>query len=474
MRFPGRRRRRTAGGDLDSFGADIIGEDMRARFIKRLLWLNSMRWFAAGSVSLGILAAAYLKLPLPMFRLLACLTVLIATNIAYIRISENLSAKKTSPALLYALFYTEIFFDFAVLLCIIHFSGGATNMFAFSFAFHIIIAGVVVPSVATYMLAGAAAALMSGVAFAEFCGRLPHYSLGAFGIGPHMPTQEYTLHFIGAFAAVMLTTAYVSSAVGAMLKRREQYLSSLHAELAERNADMRAANERLQEIDRTKTNFMRMAAHEIRSPVSSMISLMHTITGGYVEDKEQIIAMVRTCAGRADDALAFSRDLLSLAREKSRDLEPENLDVCKEILAVAGAFEEAARAKGIALETDIPAQQRSVFDRESFALVLTHLVDNALRYSHGHAGPVNIALTARADELALTVSDHGIGIAEDDIERLPQEFFRAGNGRSHAHMGTGLGLSIAWRAAKNLGGAISCRSSAGEGSEFTLTWPLRQ
>ena len=272
----------------------------------------------------------------------------------------------------------------------------------------------------------------------------------------------------------MLTTAYVSSAVGGMLKRREQYLSSLHAELAGRNADLRAANERLLEIDRTKTDFMRMAAHEIRSPVSSMVSLMHTIIGGYVDDKDKIIDMVKICMGRANDALAFSRDLLSLAREKSRDLEPENLDVCKEILAVTGGFENDAREKGISIETDLPVQQRSIFDRESFALALWHLIDNALRYSHENAGPVKVSLAAGVEKLILTVSDHGIGISEDDIARLPQEFFRAGNGRAHSHVGTGLGLSIAWRAAKNLGGGIVCRSAAGEGSTFVLTWPLLQ
>jgi len=383
--------------ELNNRAANVDSEqilaDLKSRYIKRLQWLSEMRWFATGAVSLTIVFAAAMSLQLPLVHLVGSLTALIITNIAYSSVTQKLDASKTSLTGIFRLFYVEIATDFLILTWLIHLAGGATNLFAYCFVFHIIVASVMAPSIMNYGLAAVATALVSAMALCEHYGFIDHYELGAWAAGTH--DINYVIHFLMAFAAVMFVTAYVSSAVGAMLKRREEYLSELHAELKQWSAQVSKSNDRLIEIDRTKTEFMRMSAHEIRSPVSSMLTVMQTIIDGYVVDNEQIVRMLKLSADRANDALKLSKELLTLAREKSRDLELENLDVSMEITDVAATHQQMAREKGIELRSELPLHTiRSVYDSLSLNLALSHMLENAIAYSPDHGGPVTLRFRA--------------------------------------------------------------------------------
>jgi signal transduction histidine kinase len=433
-----------------------------------------MRWFAAGAVSLAIVAAALLELRLPLTMMSASLTLLIVSNLVYQSLAQKLDPEKSGLKSIFRLFYVEICTDFLILICLIHLSGGASNLFAFAFVFHIVIASVMTPSLVNYGLAAAASALVGAVAYMECFGVIRHYNLGRFAFFGGANDVYYTTHFVLAFAAVMFTTAYISSELGAMLKRRDEYLLALHNELKAQNEQVRQANDRLIEIDRTKTYFMRMAAHEIRSPISALLSVMNTIIDGYVTDRESIVSMLTVGSGRANDALRLSKDLLALAREKSKDLEPVNLDINKEIIEAVGGFQAAALEKGISIVTELPQYStRSIFDRESLNLVITNVLDNAIRYSPEHAGPVTVKFDAGAGgELAIEIADHGIGVPDEDGDKIFYEFHRTKNAREHARVGTGLGLTIAKRAAENLGGTLTYTSRIGDGATFRLAWPF--
>ena len=112
-----------------------------------------------------------------------------------------------------------------------------------------------------------------------------------------------------------------------------------------------------------------------------------------------------------------------------------------------------------------------IADPEQIATVLTNLLDNAVRYSP-HGGEIRVGLTCSDGTVSVTVSDAGIGIAEEDIGRLFKSFSRVVTAENASIAGTGLGLYISRKLAVLNGGDLFVSSSSGEGSTFTLTLPL--
>jgi len=167
--------------------AGRIKADLKSRYIKRLVWLSEMRWFAAGAVSLAIVLAAALRMDLPLAQMLVSLTALIATNLFYSALNQKLTPDHTRIKAIFRLFYLEISTDFLLLIWLIHLSGGVENLFVFCFVFHIVIASVMVPSRINFGLAAAATGLVAVMALSEYRGWITDLRLSS----PHICNRAY-------------------------------------------------------------------------------------------------------------------------------------------------------------------------------------------------------------------------------------------------------------------------------------------
>lgn len=259
----------------------------------------------------------------------------------------------------------------------------------------------------------------------------------------------------------------------------EAFLAAIAAQgsLAIENA---MAYQAVEALDQAKSQFVRMVTHELRSPVSVIRSLMRTLTGGFAGSvTPQQKDILERVARRADFLQSLIDDLLDLAAGKIDVREREKL----EPVALQGAlervirrFEVSAREKDLRLEWFDQSGGQPILvmgTPDGLDRIFNNLVSNAIKYTPPE-GRVTVTLARRDDEAQVTVEDTGIGIPEESMPHLFEEFYRAPNAKEMEREGTGLGLTIVKDLVTRMGGHISVKSTQNVGSQFTVTLPIVQ
>jgi signal transduction histidine kinase len=233
----------------------------------------------------------------------------------------------------------------------------------------------------------------------------------------------------------------------------------------------------LEDLDKSKSQFVRIVTHELRSPVQVASSLLSMLDRGYVGDLNEKQAEL---VGRARRRIQFLQtlidDLLDLAAGKADVLATTErslvslTDVLKEVHA---RFEAPAQEKGLALQLECSDETLNVWgDKSELDRMLNNLVSNAVKYTR--KGGVRLLLEQANGFARIVVADTGIGIPKDALPYIFQEFFRAKNAKQLEEAGTGLGLSIVKDLVKRYGGEIDVGSVEGVGTTFVLTLPLAE
>ncbi len=235
------------------------------------------------------------------------------------------------------------------------------------------------------------------------------------------------------------------------------------------------AYQMLEDLDRNKSEFVRIVTHELRSPVQVTGSLLNVLSRGYVgELNAEQADLVDRAQRRIKFLQALIDDLLDLAAGKAEVMATAErglvslTDVFEEVYA---RYESPTRDKGIALQVLYPDEPLKVWgDRSELDRMMTNLVSNAVKYTQ--EGEVRLELERTNGSARVVIADTGIGIPEDALPRLFEEFFRAENTKDLQETGTGLGLSIVKDLVERYGGEIQVDSVEGEGTTFTLMLPL--
>lgn len=252
------------------------------------------------------------------------------------------------------------------------------------------------------------------------------------------------------------------------------FLMTIASEVAVAIANAMAYR-KLEEIDRAKSQFVLTVTHELRSPVATVQSLLRVILGGYAG---QVSPKQKELIERAERRIVFLQqlvdDLLDLAAGKTEHLAetPRPVVLNPLVTKVVAQLRPVAEEKSLDLRVYVPHEALTVLAVEDgIERILVNLVGNAIKYTLP-GGRVEVTLERRGNEAALIVSDTGIGIPEDALPHLFEEFFRAENARSIEREGTGLGLSIVKNLVERYGGRIGVESRLGQGSTFTVHLPL--
>jgi signal transduction histidine kinase len=229
--------------------------------------------------------------------------------------------------------------------------------------------------------------------------------------------------------------------------------------------------EGLQRVDEAKSWFLLRASHELRSPLSTIQSIASTLLQGFLgpvprEQREMLERIERRAKGLSEAV----NDLLVLARSKATPptADFEKVNLCGLLEETARFYQVQAEQRGITLSSDCRARVPLVFGQpEKLRSILTNLLSNAIKYTPP-GGRVDLVLKEEEREVAIEVSDTGIGIPPEEQKSLFTEFFRASNARSSGQIGTGLGLVIVKTTVEQMGGTIEVQSAPGRGSTFRV------
>jgi heavy metal sensor kinase len=234
-------------------------------------------------------------------------------------------------------------------------------------------------------------------------------------------------------------------------------------------------NDMLNRIERGVQEQQRLvadASHELRTPLAVMRSEIDVCLRARDLPEEEAREVLSSVGEEVERMSRILDNLLTLARIDEGHLDllcaPERLDeMVSEVLA---KLRPIAQAKGLSLEVEgEPAE--ILADGPRFELVITNLVDNAIKYT-GPGGTVRVAVWRDTHEAGITVRDTGPGIGADALPHLFDRFYRADAARSRSAGGSGLGLAIAKEIVTAHGGRLWASSELGQGSSFSLAMPL--
>ncbi len=232
---------------------------------------------------------------------------------------------------------------------------------------------------------------------------------------------------------------------------------------------------RIRRLETVRRDFVANVSHELKTPVTSIKGFLETLLGGAMDDPANARRFLEIAARQADRLGAIIEDLLLLSRidqDGEQQLIEKSLTAIETI--VEGAVEVCrpkADQKGVPLEVRCEPALRARLNGAMVEQALINLIDNAVKYSDA-GQPVRIEAGSDGDAIVLTVADRGPGIEAEHLPRLFERFYRVDKARTRAVGGTGLGLAIVKHIAQTQGGSVQVESRPGDGSTFTLRFPV--
>lgn len=244
---------------------------------------------------------------------------------------------------------------------------------------------------------------------------------------------------------------------------------TLQAKVDEATRKLRRANERLKELDESKDDFISMASHQLRTPLTSIKGYISMVLEG---DAGKVTPMEREMLGQAffsaQRMVYLIADLLNVSRLKTGKfiIEKTKVNLASIVVQELQQLKETAESRQLKLTYDKPANFPDLMlDETKTRQVIMNFVDNAIYYTPA-GGHVNVRLTDTPTTVELRVEDDGIGVAKSDQPHLFTKFYRASNARKARPDGTGLGLFMAKKVIIAEEGTLIFESEEGKGSTF--------
>ena len=229
--------------------------------------------------------------------------------------------------------------------------------------------------------------------------------------------------------------------------------------------------EELKQMEEMRQEFISNVSHEIQSPLTSIRGFARALQhdGLSREERLRYLGIIETECMRLSK---LSENLLKLASLESdrHPFEPKRYRLDKQLRSVILACEPQWADKGIDMDVELQ-EAYVVADEDLMSQVWTNLINNSIKFTPG-GGTVAVRLERVGPEWVVQISDTGIGMAEDELARIFQRFYKADKSRNREIGGSGLGLAIVKKIVDMHKGSIRVRSRPGEGSTFSVSLPV--
>ena len=227
----------------------------------------------------------------------------------------------------------------------------------------------------------------------------------------------------------------------------------------------------LRQVEQMQLDFVGNVSHELKTPVTAISGFAETLLAGAKDDPQTLDQFLHIIYDESSRLTQLITDILTLSRPDSGQVQAKPVNVQALVTDALQSLKQPIAEKQLTINADVPDDLAITTVPAKFSQVVRNLLNNAVFYNRKDGV---VTVTAKADEknLKLSVQDTGIGIAENDQERIFERFYRVDKARSRHNGGTGLGLAIVHDMVLQLGGDVTLNSQLGVGSTFTVTLPL--
>jgi signal transduction histidine kinase len=436
-----------------------------AVLLRNALWFTRVRWIVvviflvtglAGRLFPAGLATLHIALPATGLWILAA--VLTAANLIF-RLQASRFSERSPHRRVRWNIWGQIVVDLLVVTLLVHFIGSTDTFIAFTYLFHIALACIFFPARDSFLVTLLAGCLyLAGVAL-EVSGVWPAAGIWR-GVRP-LSGDDTHLKLMLAVSAVFVWFVVW------------YFVSTLSEEVRERERRLSAANEQLLQADMERNQEILVTTHNLKAPFTGIESSIQVLKYQHWRDiPAQVRVIIEQIDLRAQTLRERIRAILTLGDLKSRSLAQRKSVPVNMGEIIRAAHEEVrgrAEVRGISLTIKVPDVTVNG-DKDQFVMLFSNLLANAVLYSH-EGGTVEVAAEQTKTALRVRVRDQGIGIREDALPRIFEDYFRTSEAARFNRQSTGLGLAIVKEIARNHGLGIIVRSEMNEGTEFEVIIP---
>lgn len=230
----------------------------------------------------------------------------------------------------------------------------------------------------------------------------------------------------------------------------------------------------LRRLEQVRTDFAANVSHELKTPLTSIRGFVETLEAGAIDNPPMAHKFLRIIMLETERLTRLINDILSISKLESGDTEVaiERIRLDKVAYDVCDMLEIHAGEKQVTINYHLNEKPTFIMGNpDRVEQMMINLVENAIKYNK-EGGSVTVQVFSNDKEANVTISDTGIGIAEEHLPRMFERFYRVDKGRSRQMGGTGLGLAIVKHIVRSMNGEIEVHSKLGEGTEFLITLPL--
>jgi signal transduction histidine kinase len=436
---------------------------------KRNLWFIKLRFGAAIMLAAFIFSAEYLL----GFRLTSeqeFALVIITLSIflynllfLYLRRFIRFSSNSFNPLHLSLL---QMGLDLIALLLLCYYTGSIESPLFMLFVFHMIIGSLILPGGVIYSVAFANIIIFTIIIIFEYAGVITHHGIDGLLPDPLYTNISFITSYLTVFAFVIMMTVVITNRIARELYKMEQKLyESLR---------------KIESAEIEKQKYIMGVVHEIKTPLSAVHSYLDIILQKFLGPvDERVEEKLNRARGRSQEAISLIDDILKVSRIKLIDeLNLEEIDLREVVCQLAEKQLATLQKKSIKLDVNDLRENKFLVDGDRFLLeiALSNLINNAVKYT-GYNGHIEIDLSEQHNKLLISVSDSGVGIPEEDLPKIFNDFYRASNIRNKNYDGTGMGLTIVKQILKRHKGDITVKSpsrlgtKSAPGTSFTITLP---
>jgi two-component system phosphate regulon sensor histidine kinase PhoR len=231
---------------------------------------------------------------------------------------------------------------------------------------------------------------------------------------------------------------------------------------------------KLKKLEQIRMDFVANVTHEIRTPLTAIIGYLETIKSGAINNIEETKKFIDIILKQAERLNRLVQDLLIISNIEMKEMiiNIENVSLRAAVTNVISLVEAKADSKKIIIDCNLQEDSFSIKgDRDKITQIFVNILDNAIKFTP-EGGEISIAAGQSDDYVIVTITDTGIGIPKDEIQRLGERFYRVDKSRSRDLGGTGLGLSIVKHLMMAHGGKMEIKSQLGKGTTVSLFFPI--
>ncbi|MBV6477867.1 MAG: Sensor histidine kinase RcsC [Ignavibacteria bacterium] len=347
----------------------------------------------------------------------------------------------------------QIILDLSSLMILVYITGLINSPFYLFFIFHAIIGSLILPGSVVYLLMVIVLLVFSLLNIFTHFGLISEFPISVLSSIKSLDTYYLFLNLLSFWLMILLSVMFVNYLTSALYRREQELIEAI---------------QKIESAESEKQKYIMAVVHEVKSPLSVIVSYLNLLLSGIYEGindnvKEILVKMKK----RSDDAIVLTNDILNVSRIRQlKELKKENIDP----LQITGNIIENLKDKGInenitfTIKSNLPEGTRLIADKHFFELLISNVISNAVKFNQKN-GKVEVMIFSEDGNICIQVSDSGIGIPQDELSKISDEFYRSREAKSRGIEGTGLGMHTVRQIAEKHGGSLKVMSPSGIGNK---------